>query len=500
MGVDFADLDRDGHLDFITVEMLSLDHSWHLRQSSPTQPLSRIPGRHETREEMARNCLYQNRGDGTYAELGFFAGVAASDWSWTPVFLDVDLDGYEDLLVSNGHLHDVNSRDVSEANARLKAQQPNAQANLGDYPPLNSPKRAFRNKGQMRFEEVSDAWAFNSRAIAHGMALIDFDHDGDMDVVMNAVNSAPLIYRNDSTAPRVAVRLKGKTPNTQGIGARIRVLGGAVPVQEQEILAGGYYLSGSEPMRSFAVGSSPKDLTIEVRWRSGAKSVLTNVVPGQAYEIDETFASTGSPQIAQTPTPVSWFEPLTSSLAVSHLQTPHNDFAAQPLLPRKLSQLGPGVCAWDFNDDGHDDLAVAGGAGQPVTVRLNDGRGGFAPVRGELPALPDDGTCIAAWTEADGTPALVVGVANHRVRDDARSAAQSWKFSQGSPVPALASQRRYPGLFRAGRCPGRWLSRTFRWGCIQDDSLSRTRVFSSVSAHGYPVSARRGTERFVEDG
>lgn len=494
MGVDFADLDRDGHLDFITVEMLSLDHRWHLRQSSPTQPLSRIPGRHEIREEMPRNCLYQNRGDGTYAELGFFGRVAASDWSWTPVFLDVDFDGYEDLLVSNGNLFDVNSRDVSEANARMKAQQKNARANLGDYAPLKSPKRAFRNKGQMRFEEVGDAWGFNSTDIAHGMALIDFDHDGDMDVVMNAINAAPLVYRNDSTAPRVAVRLKGKAPNTQGIGARIRVLGGAVPVQEQEILAGGYYLSGSEPMRSFAVGSNPMDLTIEVRWRSGAKSVLTNAMPGQAYEIDETSASRSSTPSTPTPVAAPWFENATSSLGVSHSQTPHDDFAAQPLLPRKLSQMGPGICAWDFNRDGHDDLAIAGGAGQPIAIRLNDGRGGFVPIRGELAALPDDGTCIAAWTDADGTPGLIVGVANHRVRDDARGAAQTWKLGQGSPVPAAP----LPPLPN-GATPG-----CFAMGDVQGDGSLELFVGAAFKTTRYPepvssVLYRRAGNQWVFD-
>src|SRR5262249_51807469 len=111
MGVDFAALDRDGYLDFITVEMLSRDHARHLREMSPKPPNVGRIGDIETREEVARNALYHNRGDGTYEEIAWFSGVAASDWSWTPVFMDVDLDGYDDLLISNGHLHDVNDRD-----------------------------------------------------------------------------------------------------------------------------------------------------------------------------------------------------------------------------------------------------------------------------------------------------------------------------------------------------------------------------------------------------
>src|SRR5262249_41928101 len=213
------DLDRDGRLDFLTVEMLSREHAHHVRQSSPMSPKSRIVGQIDDREEVARNALYWNRGDGTYAEIAYYSRVAASDWSWAPIFLDVDLDGYEDVLITNGHLLDVNDRDVTASLPPATGQSLRmTRKNLLQFPRLNTPNAAFRNRADLTFEDVGERWGFDSREISHGMALADLDNDGDLDVVINCLNGAPLIYRNDSSAPRIAVRLKGKAPNTFGIG------------------------------------------------------------------------------------------------------------------------------------------------------------------------------------------------------------------------------------------------------------------------------------------
>jgi hypothetical protein len=281
MGVDFADIDRDGRLDFITVDMLSREHARRLRQLSSMPRAARQIGAIEDREDVPRNALYWNRGDGTYAEIGWFGGVAASDWSWTPIFLDVDLDGFEDLLVSAGSLYDVMDRDVAEAS------KPDARKSLSLYPRLDNRNAAFRNRGDLTFEDASQAWGFDSRQVSHGMALGDLDGDGDLDVAINCANAAPLIYRNDSSAPRVAVRLKGRSPNTSGIGAKVKLLGGAVPMQSQEMICGGRYLSGDQAMRVFAAGSLNNEMRIEVNWRSGSRTVVSAVRGNRLYEIEE---------------------------------------------------------------------------------------------------------------------------------------------------------------------------------------------------------------------
>jgi hypothetical protein len=287
MGVDFADIDRDGRLDFITVDMLSRDHSRRLRQLSSMPPLTRKIGLIEDREEVPRNALFWNRGDGTYAEIAWMSGVAGSDWSWTPIFLDVDLDGYEDLLISSGSLYDVMDRDASAMARPTGAGASDTRKTLSLYPRLETRNAAFRNRGDLTFEDVTAKWGFDSSQVSHGMALGDFDGDGDLDVAINCANTPPLIYRNDSTAPRVAVRLKGQPPNTQGIGAKIKLLGGAVPMQSQEIICGGRYMSGDQPMRVFAAGGLSNEMKIEVAWRGGKKSVVNGVKGNRIYEVEE---------------------------------------------------------------------------------------------------------------------------------------------------------------------------------------------------------------------
>jgi enediyne biosynthesis protein E4 len=286
MGVDFADIDRDGRLDFITVDMLSREHANRLRQSSSMPAAARGIGVNEDRADVPRNALFWNRGDDTYAEIGFFSGLAASDWSWTPIFLDVDLDGFEDLIISTGSLYDVMDRDAAEAAKPAEPGGP-ARAPLSSYPRLDNPNAAFRNRGDLTFEDVSARWGFDSRQISHGMALADLDNDGDMDVAINCANAAPLIYRNDSSAPRVAVRLKGQPPNTQGTGATVKLIDGAVKMQSQEMICGGRYLSGDHAMRVFAAGSPTNKMRIEVTWRSGRRTVVSGVQANCLYEIDE---------------------------------------------------------------------------------------------------------------------------------------------------------------------------------------------------------------------
>ncbi len=360
MGVDFADIDRDGRDDFIVVDMLSRIHALKMTQMIETNLTPQKPGDIENRPQIRRNTFFWNRGDGTYAELANFAGVDASDWSWTPAFLDVDLDGFEDLLVSNGHAFDTQDLDVS--NVVAEKTPDGARKHLLQFPKLDTPNYAFRNRRDLTFEEVGTQWGFNSKQVCHGLICADFDNDGDLDVVLSSLNAPALIYRNDSPAPRVAVRLKGKVPNANGIGAKIEVLGGAVPRQSQQMVCGGRYLSADEPVRAFAAGSLTNKLTIEVTWRNGTRSIVKDAAPNHVYEIDEAGAGpVQSPMSKVQGLPL--FKDVSSLLAHKHREEAFEDFARQPLLSKKLSQPGPGVAWIDFNGDGHDEIVVGSGKG-----------------------------------------------------------------------------------------------------------------------------------------
>ena len=289
MGIDFSDINRDGKIDFFILDMLSRQHDKRMTQILHTPPISRPIGQIDNRPQNSRNALFLNRGDNTYSEIAQFSGIQASDWSWSNLFVDIDLDGYEDVIISTGHYYDALDGDaLNQQSNRNFYDLENWQNSLFDYPSLELPNVAFRNLGNLRFEDKSSEWGFTSVDISHGMALGDLDNDGDLDVVMNRLNDPAAIYRNDSNAPRIAVRLRGDSPNTQGIGSKVKLLGGPVD-QMKEVISGGSYLSGSDPLVSFAAWDEKREFTLEVTWRSGEVSRIEGVKGNRLYEVYESF-------------------------------------------------------------------------------------------------------------------------------------------------------------------------------------------------------------------
>jgi enediyne biosynthesis protein E4 len=420
MSVDFGDINRDGHDDIVVTDMVSRHHILRHRQRPDmmqgivTQDLANP----ETRPEVARNTLFLNRGDHTFAEIAQLSGVQWTEWSWSVILLDVDLDGYEDILITTGHEHDVQDADVLMELERLnEPPSPATQLrNLRKFPRLETPNLAYRNRGDLTFEEMTDTWGFGLVGVSHGMALADLDNDGDLDVIINNLNAPPIICRNDGTAPRIAVRLRGAPPNTRGVGARIRVLGGPVQ-QSQEMICGGRYLSGDDFIRTFAAGDSGDRLTIEVTWRDGRRSVIHDALPNHVYEIYQSSAGPSSDAITPPAAPLPWFEEVSQLLDHRHEILPFDDFEQQPLLPRRLSTLGPGVAWFDLNGNGWDDLVVGAGRGSQPGIFINKGAGGF--VRTNLPSFSQPATRshtgLLGWHGESTSLVLLTGHSNWEV-------------------------------------------------------------------------------------
>jgi len=404
MAVDFSDINRDGAVDFFVSEMLSPVHERRMRQ------FSQYLGAIDHHPQYNKNSLYLNREDSTFMEIANYSGLEASGWSWATNFIDVDLDGYEDLVIATGNILDVEDLDTQFKLNRQIAQNKNMEEGILEYPSLNLPNKLFRNNHDLTFSDISKEWGFDEEDVSQGMALADLDNDGDYDLITNRLNKTAGLFKNVTSAPRIAVRLKGKKGNTQAIGAKIKLTGGKV-IQKKEVVSGGRYLSGSTSLVVFA-GKENATHILEVRWRDGSKSVIDSVRTGRIYEVDQSkiAASQAKRDTNNSKQEKKYiFKDVSERINYQHKEKEFDDLKVQPLLPVNLSEQGPGVSWIDFDRDGDDDLFIGSGKGYEMGIFENIGEERFEAI--ELQRLKQkaigDQTTLVGWNSQKGVHILV---------------------------------------------------------------------------------------------
>lgn len=556
MAVDFADLDGDGLDEFFVAEMLGVTrerrHTQRDNVEGPGLPglgWGWHAGEVARVTSVMRNTLFLNLGAGHFAEVANYAGVQASDWSWGAAFLDIDLDGYPDLLVANGHARDHLNSDVQARLARsgLPRNAAERAALFRQIPPLRVAKRAFRNRGDLTFEERGAAWGFDWVGISTGMVLADLDGDGDSEVVLNNLESPAFVFRNDAAAPRVSVRLRGLPPNTAGIGARIVVRAPGLPLQSQEVVSGGRYLSGDDPSRTFAVGRGNEPVEIEVFWRSGRRSRMTSAssqrslvvvepaLPEPAAKLVQPLSGEGGSWFSSFPAvgpghplgaSASGVSPLFESVDGGVELGDAAPSAGEPVrlrplqLPRRLGHEGPGVSWMDLNDDGLDDLVLATPLARPTQIRLNDGRGAFvkAPTNALSVASRGARTALVGWMTGRGRGVVAAGVSGYGLSEELPVSLAVYAHSRsnlqavagfgvgGSVGPVAAADMDGDGVLElfvggqaeSGRYPMASRSQLFRQregrlgvdpeaaGLLADVGLVNGAVWSDLTGDGWP--------------
>ncbi|MEY4672528.1 MAG: hypothetical protein RL148_312 [Planctomycetota bacterium] len=403
MGSDAADVDNDGRIDLFVADMSATTHRMAkvLMGDMDRQRHFLV---HSRPAQVMRNALYHNTGTGRFEEVAHLAGVASTDWTWSALFGDLDNDGYNDLFATNGIARFDMNPDIEEKVRELWRQdrQAEAIAQIRSVPAVPERNHALRNLGNLRFQRMGADWGLDLQAVSHGAALVDLDRDGDLDVVVNNFQEEAGVWENVGTDGRaVVVRLAGTRGNRQGVGARVE-LTTAAGLQVREAWLSRGYLSGQEPLLHFGLGSTDRVRELVVRWPSGSVQTFTDLPVDRVYTVTEP--ATGGTRFDRRATPPAapWLEPMPGAPVFAHREREFDDYAAQPLLPHKLSQLGPGLAFGDADGDGVDELYVGGAAGQPGALFRREGTRWSRVEGGPWESGAEGEDMGVLWFDADG--------------------------------------------------------------------------------------------------
>ena len=418
MGADTADLDGDGREDLLVADMAGTNHyrsKTTMGEIGSIRPflLSAIP------RQYMHNVLYLNQDAGRIVDAAYMAGLASSDWSWAVKITDFDLDGLPDVYFTNGVSRSFNDSDVQRT---MEDYIGKTEWDFYEsFPPRKEENLAFANRGNLKFENVSNSWGLDHLGMSYAAATGDLDGDGDAELVVASLDEPVRIYRNNapSSAGRVVVQLRGAAGNRFGHGATVTVrAGGGDQVRTFRPATG--FVSSNAPELYFGLGDHEKVESVTVRWQRGTEQIFKDLEPGKRYTITEPAAAPPKwkPPVQERPQFAELVSP--SLKAIVPLERPFDDYARQPLLPYQHSLFGPAIAWADVDGDKDLDFYMGRSAGAAGQVFQSDSPGNFS-TKGSKPfdEHKESEDVAAHFFDADGDGKLDLYVVSGGVECDA---------------------------------------------------------------------------------
>lgn len=389
MGTDISDFNNDGLLDIMTVDMLPPDNQ---REKTMIGAANYDRFNHNLtlgyQPQYIRNTLQLNNGNGTFSEIGQLAGIHRTDWSWAPLFADYDNDGLRDLLITNGYRKDVTNLDFiiykrQEGRFGDDAYQSKAMAKLiKELPGVKVHNYIYRNTGNLTFADKSEEWGLDAPSYTNGTAFADLDNDGDLDLIMNNIDEAAFIYRNDANnlpdRHYLRIRLEGDAKNKAGLGAKLTLkYNGNQLYHDHSVYRG--YKSTVESIVHFGLGKATKADALEVTWPDGRQQMIQNIKADQVLTV--RYADAAAPAVTPATTTIATHfqaqDSAATGISYQHKEFDFVDFKLQPLLMQKYSQSGPGIAVGDVNGDELEDFYVGGSSDAPGKLYIQSSAGKF---------------------------------------------------------------------------------------------------------------------------